>query len=132
MHSYFSYGTYYPSHTCPSLSKASVVSKNIRVNFLKCPSNSFDQNKSIYIISLLAEKDAIPCNFMYKLRVVQPHCTYPVSTYGSSMLMALWRWSLGGNWKLDTIFKIVPTKHSQLVEVYVGALEDNSKVTLFQ
>lgn len=31
--------------------------KNTPVNFLKCPSNSFNQNKSIYITTLLPEKD---------------------------------------------------------------------------
>lgn len=60
--------TYYPPHISPSIAKASLVNKNTPVNFLKCPSNSFNHNKSIYITSLHTDQDWA-YNFMYKLRV---------------------------------------------------------------
>lgn len=85
--------------------KASMVNENVQGNFLKYPSNSFDQNKSIYITSC-SQGTTVARNFMYKLCVGHPQCTYPVSTFGPNMmcdgylLIELQTWSLRENKKV--------------------------------
>lgn len=101
------------------------LNENVQVNFLKYPSNSFDQNKSIYITSC-SQGTTVAGNFMYKLCVVHSRCTYPVSTYGPNMtcdgylLIELQTWSLRENGKvfkqeIDTVFRIHWTKIIGLV-----------------